>query len=579
MALPRVQPVPPAGEFDSMGGVGDAGSEVAHRQEGGQDAAAAVVVGFAFMAKKMQSMAEVMNGRPIDGVEFHPLDFSQRPDQHRRVDVILHKLSEDIMFRDARPEGSARMLWIEAYLSEHPDTVILDPLDRVAKCINRITTLEVLEEAYRRHGAEGGMPRPPRFVVLEKHESANPGTPGVVPRNDLAFPVICKSVEACGTRGSHAMVVVLDEAGMLALTPPIVVQECRNHGAKIFKVCVVGDEVRVHERPSLPDLPQGLVGSFSFDSQKPYPTLDEVQAASAAASMAQTSAGPPQPPRNNKPHTHRARGDCCDPSSPPSSTENQGTGDEDGVLQRRQTSSRLSSSSSSSSSVTAVAVAIAAEVEATAVASKAAAAVAEASDGPAAVASKVESPPPPGQAAAGAARAGAEVGASVAPAAAAAAPPAPTAAAGASRGAAAPTAPPASGARKAAMELKSPPPSGAPSAAAAAAAAAASPPSAVAKQASAAPVSTTTEALTEHLSPPGSPPPAVTLEAARTAAARMKEAFGLSLFGFDLIIDGTTGEALVIDVNYFPSFKDLKDFPRLLRLLLLRQVAASPRKE
>lgn len=37
------------------------------------------------------------------------------------------------------------MLWIEAYLSEHPDTVILDPLDRVAKCINRITTLEVLE--------------------------------------------------------------------------------------------------------------------------------------------------------------------------------------------------------------------------------------------------------------------------------------------------------------------------------------------------------------------------------------------------------------------------------------------------
>lgn len=42
------------------------------------------------------------------------------------------------------------------------------------------------------------MPRPPRFVVLEKHESANPGTPGVVPRNDLAFPVICKSVEACG---------------------------------------------------------------------------------------------------------------------------------------------------------------------------------------------------------------------------------------------------------------------------------------------------------------------------------------------------------------------------------------------
>lgn len=32
------------------------------------------------------------------------------------------------------------------------------------------------------------------------------------------------------------MVVVLDQAGMSALTPPVVVQECRSHGAKLFKV-------------------------------------------------------------------------------------------------------------------------------------------------------------------------------------------------------------------------------------------------------------------------------------------------------------------------------------------------------
>ena len=45
----------------------------------------------------------------------------------------------------------------------------------------------------------------------------------------------------------------------------------------------------------------------------------------------------------------------------------------------------------------------------------------------------------------------------------------------------------------------------------------------------------------------------------------MREAFGLSIFGFDLIVDGLTGEALVIDVNYFPSFKDLEDFPQVRR--------------
>ncbi|CAM9718113.1 unnamed protein product [Scytosiphon promiscuus] len=120
------------------------------------------------------------------------------------------------------------------------------------------------------------MPRSPRFVVLEKPDSPIPGTPGIVARSGLAFPVICKPVEACGTRGSHTMVVVLDQAGMAALTPPVVVQEYRNHGARLFKVCVVGDEVRVLARTSLPDLPPGLGGSFAFDSQKPYPTLSEV---------------------------------------------------------------------------------------------------------------------------------------------------------------------------------------------------------------------------------------------------------------------------------------------------------------
>ena len=43
-----------------------------------------------------------------------------------------------------------------------------------------------------------------------------------------------------------------------------------------LQVCVVGEEVRVHERLSLPDLSPELVGSFTFDSQKAYPTLAEV---------------------------------------------------------------------------------------------------------------------------------------------------------------------------------------------------------------------------------------------------------------------------------------------------------------
>lgn len=43
----------------------------------------------------------------------------------------------------------------------------------------------------------------------------------------------------------------------------------------------------------------------------------------------------------------------------------------------------------------------------------------------------------------------------------------------------------------------------------------------------------------------------------------MRETFGLSIFGFDLIVDSASGETVVIDVNFFPSFKDLHDFPEV----------------
>lgn len=56
------------------------------------------------------------------------------------------------------------------------------------------------------------------------------------------------------------------------------------------QVCVVGDDVRVHERPSLPDLPSGLMGSFAFDSQKPYPTLEEVRVGFAGGRAVDTRA-------------------------------------------------------------------------------------------------------------------------------------------------------------------------------------------------------------------------------------------------------------------------------------------------
>ncbi|CAM9652506.1 unnamed protein product, partial [Ascophyllum nodosum] len=405
-----------------------------------------VVVGFAFMAKKMDSMAKVVSVGPRDGVEFCQLDFSRRPDEHRPLDVILHKLSDDIMFRGVRPEGHARLKWIEQYTVEHPQTVLVDPIDKVANVINRVATLKLLTEAYGKYGTAGGMPRPPRFVVYEDRK--------VVPKagmDNLAFPVICKPIDACaGSRGSHTMVVVLDRAGMGALKPPIVVQEFSNHGGKLFKVCVVGEEVRVHERLSLPDLSPELVGSFTFDSQKAYPTLAEVgfllfvinsakhTLCRALASSFRTSGSPVVP---NEMILENTR-------APPYSTPLSRIGSISEATTRTRDRSRTP--------------------------------LAKRKPGDATNAS----PPSP------------------------------------------------------AVEIR------------------------FDRMPAPLPMPSTAKAGTAKES---SPAPSFSLKAAKIAADRMRETFGLTIFGFDLIVDRASGEAMVIDVNYFPSFKDIADFPQVLR--------------
>ena len=63
-------------------------------------------------------------------------------------------------------------------------------------------------------------------------------------------------------------------------------------------------------------------------------------------------------------------------------------------------------------------------------------------------------------------------------------------------------------------------------------------------------------------------------------ASALRTEFGLSLFGFDVIIPnigtGAQGSGsddyVVIDVNFFPSYKEVEDFPSRLRKYLRRRV-------
>jgi inositol-1,3,4-trisphosphate 5/6-kinase/inositol-tetrakisphosphate 1-kinase len=66
--------------------------------------------------------------------------------------------------------------------------------------------------------------------------------------------------------------------------------------------------------------------------------------------------------------------------------------------------------------------------------------------------------------------------------------------------------------------------------------------------------------------------PVISSQELQPIAHALRQAFGLQLFGFDVLVtdkrDGTGKELLVVDVNYFPSYKEVSDFaPRLARYL------------
>lgn len=63
-----------------------------------------------------------------------------------------------------------------------------------------------------------------------------------------------------------------------------------------------------------------------------------------------------------------------------------------------------------------------------------------------------------------------------------------------------------------------------------------------------------------------------------SSARLIQEEFGLSLFGFDVLVlprSACGGRIVVVDVNYFPSYKEIGDFPQRLRTFLRRTAGSA----
>ena len=288
-----------------------------------------IMVGYAFGPKKMSTMKQVMkdasNSISEKTIQFVSLDLNcplhpQQHDVETSFDVILHKMTEDILLlsnlsSDKEKEAGQGMIltnhdnnetdiikkaqWriqqLVSYKESVPSCRLIDHPKDVKTLLCRSDTSHMLSQClvnvttktYKIHV------RTPNFQIVHHPNQCqelfnnNNNTNNNNNNNStmLTFPLIAKPLVAAGTVQSHKMIIIRRRDGMDKITIPCLLQEYVNHNEQLFKVYVLGDHVWVFARQSLPDLPHGE-GSTSdnmeyddsfleFDSQKTYPSLSD----------------------------------------------------------------------------------------------------------------------------------------------------------------------------------------------------------------------------------------------------------------------------------------------------------------
>jgi inositol-1,3,4-trisphosphate 5/6-kinase/inositol-tetrakisphosphate 1-kinase len=265
-------------------------------------------------------------------ISFVPIDPDQKiEDQHGgNFDLILHKLTEDILScslmqdsieksqypKQQHPHEQQQQDLQQQKIEDDPswkrvhalrdycynqnrNCCLVDDPKHVQIVMSRSEIANVLKQCLKGVNTSSGIPvKSPRFVVIperlppssqqQQNQNQNQTQELKQALHDnnqggdnkmLSTPLIVKPLIAAGTKQSHCLSIALKESALSKLPPRSIVQEFVNHDATLYKVYVLGDFVSVYERHSLPNLPADLsnatVDLVEFDSQRPYPKLND----------------------------------------------------------------------------------------------------------------------------------------------------------------------------------------------------------------------------------------------------------------------------------------------------------------
>ncbi|GAM24770.1 hypothetical protein SAMD00019534_079450 [Acytostelium subglobosum LB1] len=193
------------------------------------------------------------------------LESTDLPDKSP-YDIVIHKFTDELSDPD-NVDNIHKINMMECLLKKYPTLIEVDPLACQKPLVDRLTMSNLLDKLNE-------LPanlniKNPKFLVLEQEK---PNYDEEL--KDIMFPVVCKTVQACGSRESHQMAIFFNKEELSrskTVKLPMLVQEYINHNAIIYKVFVIGDYLNVVHRKSLRNLNTTETETLTFDSQKPLP--------------------------------------------------------------------------------------------------------------------------------------------------------------------------------------------------------------------------------------------------------------------------------------------------------------------
>ena len=204
------------------------------------------------------------------------IENSDQMNEQPCVDVLFFKVTDDMVIESLDPSAHQRLENLRQYISREDisnKTAIVESLEDTSRFLDRTVIHNFLEQQLQDND----------YVKVPKMYFINSKDEDLSRVDSKSFPLVCKTVAACGKSETHHMAIVFNQDqfekvvrgentdSKFNVATPLVAQQFINHDSTLYKVYVIGERVFYQIKPSLKNFDLEAEQSIiSFDSQKPF---------------------------------------------------------------------------------------------------------------------------------------------------------------------------------------------------------------------------------------------------------------------------------------------------------------------